>query len=187
MQFNRQPLCLHTLLLFGLLLMSALLPAQAQSWKRVWIENSGCSVQMPEAEVSTESGLDVDSNKLYITRATLQLQGVEYLFYVAVMQLHPETDSEDDMERLVAFSEYVKSTQMVVQAAGSKPVNSLLRGKIAKGITDHWSDHTGNDYAVTGWSKGRTLALLFVAGEKPYPSTSQLNSFFNSFQFPSLY
>ncbi|MCU0395716.1 MAG: hypothetical protein MUF29_07385, partial [Chitinophagaceae bacterium] len=107
--------------------------------------------------------------------------------YVAVMQLHPEADSEDDMERLVAFSEYVKSTQMVVQAAGSKTVNGLTRGKLAKGITDHWSDHNVKDYVLAGWSKGRTLALLFVSGEKPFPSPSQLNSFFNSFQFPSVY
>ena len=169
------------------LLLAAALPVQAQSWKRVWIDNSGCSVQMPPAEVSIESGLDVDSNKLYVARATWQVKDVEYLFYVAVMQLQPEADNEENTERLVAFSDYVKSTQMVVQAAGSKTVNGLTRGKLAKGITDHWSDHTGNDYVVAGWAKGRTLALLFVSGEKPFPSPSQLNSFFNSFQFPSVY
>lgn len=161
--------------------------AQAENppsnWKRFWIENSGCAVSMPIDNVSTESGYDVDSNRVYTSKATYTRDGVEYLFYVAVMQLR--ADAGEANEKLLEYTDYVKSTQMVVQAEGYKKINTLVRGKLAKGISDRWTDHAGNEYAVTGWSKGRTLSLMYVFGEKPYPSTSQLNSFFNSFQFPS--
>lgn len=157
----------------------------SSSWKRVWIADSGCSATFPAGATNTESGLDVDSNKVYVFKATTMADGIEYLFYVSVMQLREEPGEAD--EALVGYMDYVKSTQLVAHAAGFRKINPLLRGKLAKGIVDTWTDHAGNEYAVTGWAKGRTLVLMYAVGEKPYPNKAQLNGFFNSFQFPSAF
>lgn len=158
---------------------------QAQPLKKYWISNSGCSVSLPAEQPETESSIDVDSNKLFITKASQVQGGVEYLYYIAVLQLR---DAEADAnEKLQEFADYIKSTQMITDAAGYRKINTLVRGKMAKGISDTWTDQNGNEYYVTGWAKGRTIALMYVAGEKPYPSSAQLNTFFNSFQFPTTF
>jgi hypothetical protein len=158
---------------------------QAQSMQKYWIGNSGCSVSLPSEQADTEFSLDADSNKVYITKATQLQNGVEYLFYIAVLQLNDE--DADANEKLQEFADYIKSTQLIADAAGYRKINNLVRGKMAKGISDTWTDQNGTEYNVTGWAKGRTIALMYVAGEKPYPSPAQLNGFFNSFQFPSAF
>ncbi|HSR37856.1 MAG TPA: hypothetical protein VLL95_02995 [Phnomibacter sp.] len=158
---------------------------QAQSMQKYWIGNSGCSVNLPAEQADTEFSLDADGNKVYITKATQLQNGVEYQFYIAVLQLHDE--DADANEKLQEFADYIKSTQLIADAAGYRKINNLVRGKMAKGISDTWTDQNGTEYQVTGWAKGRTLALMYVAGEKPYPSSAQLNGFFNSFQFPSAF
>lgn len=171
--------------LFLATLLCSIMPAVAQPMQKYWISNSGCSVQLPAENATTEFAYDVDSNKVYITKATYRENGIEYLFYITILQLHEA--NADANEQLLQYAEYVKSTQMIADAAGYRKINSVARGKIAKGITDTWTDQNGNEYTVTGWAKGRTIALMYVTGEKPFPSTTQLNNFFNSFQFPTAF
>ncbi|MCU0334528.1 MAG: hypothetical protein MUF62_05690 [Chitinophagaceae bacterium] len=165
--------------------------AQNANWQRYKLGNSGCSVNLPERPADTDFSLDIDSNKVYNTKAELVLGGQRYYFSVTAMlmreELAPE-DSEAAFDQLSSYMDYIKSTQNIIDETSYKKINNLARGKLAKGQTATWTDQQGQTYHVMGWINGRTVAVLYVFGEKPYPNQPQLNmSFFNSFQFPSVY
>jgi hypothetical protein len=173
------------------LLGSTLLTAQNANWQRYKLGNSGCSVNLPAVPADVEFTIDVDSNKVYQTRVEQTMNGQRYQFCVAAMLMREELAPEDTdaaFERLSSYMDYIKSTQNIIDETGYKKINNLARGKLAKGQTATWIDQQGQTYHVMGWINGRTVAVLYVFGEKPYPNQPQLNmSFFNSFQFPSVY
>jgi hypothetical protein len=154
-------------------------------WQRVSIANSGCSVNLPAQAKQSELITDEDSNRIYKTLSEAVVQGVTYYFSVTTLQLADEEEADGSVESLEEFMAYVRSTQNIIDFDGPRPINHLLRGRLAKGLTDSWTDQAGNAYSVMGWIKGKTMAVLCVYGAKKYPASTQINTFFNSFQFPS--
>lgn len=173
------------------LLGSTALTAQNANWQRYKLGNSGCSVNLPERPTDTDFSLDIDSNKVYNAKVEQVVNGRRYYFSVTAMLMREELAPEDNeaaFDQLTSFMDYIKSTQNIIDETSYKKINNLARGKLAKGQTATWTDQQGQTYHVMGWINGRTVAVLYVFGEKPYPNQPQLNmSFFNSFQFPSVY
>lgn len=159
----------------------------AMPLKRYQIANSGCAALFPAAPTGIESSLDVDSNKVYIARAETIVNKETYVYNVHVMQLRNPEAADDDFDQLTQYLDYIKSTLNIADEEGYKKVTGLTRGKLAKAISDSWSDHTGLEFKVMGWIQGRTLAVLYVMGTGPLPAKLGVNSFLNGFQFPAAF
>lgn len=155
--------------------------------QRHQIANSGCAALFPKAPTGIESGLDVDSNKVFTARAETIINKETYVYSVQVIQLRNPDAVEDDYEQLTQYLDYIKSTLNIADEEGYKKVNGLVRGKLAKAISDSWSDHTGLDMKVMGWIQGRTMAVLYVMGKGPLPAQLSINQFLNGFQFPATF
>ena len=154
-------------------------------FKRYWLANSGCAVSFPADPDPVVQGLDVDSNAVLNTSARTVWNGSDYLFSVSVIQLREEADIEDLENKLTSFMDYIKSTLNVVEADGYKKANGLMQGKLAKGYNDKWRDHADNEFAVASWMKGRTMVLMYVMSTGNLEDKLKVNTFFNSFVFPS--
>lgn len=178
--------CLLLMLLFSLPLWAQVNPA-AVPLQRYQIANSGCAALFPAAPAGIESSLDVDSNKVYIARAETVVNKETYVYSVHVMQLRNPDAADDDFEQLTQYLDYIKSTLNIADEEGYKKVNGLTRGKLAKAMSDSWSDHTGIEFKVMGWIQGRTLAVLYVMGQGPLPAKLGVNNFLNGFQFPAAF
>lgn len=155
--------------------------------KRYQIANSGCEALFPAAPSGIETGLDVDSNKIFIARAETVVNKETYVYSVHVMQLRNPDAAADDYDQITQYVDYIKSTLNIADEEGYKKVNGLTRGKLAKAISDSWSDHSGLEYKVMGWIQGRTLAVLYVMGQGPLPSKLGVSNFLNGFQFPAAF
>jgi hypothetical protein len=104
---------------------------------------------------------------------------------VHIVQLREGAPDEDIFERLTQYLDYIKSTQNIISSSGYKKSNNLLKGKFSNSLAENWTDHSGQEFAVMGWAKGRTMAVLYVHCQDGIPAQAGASSFLNSFQFPN--
>jgi hypothetical protein len=181
-RYKSSVICLGVILL-------GLLTAQGQQttipFKKYQISNSGCQVSLPAAPQEVTVSLDVDSNKVYSTQASIMLGKQECFYAVHILQLREDAADEDIFERLSQYLDYIKSTQNVISSSGYKKGNNLLKGKLSSSLSEEWTDHSGQEFSVMGWAKGRTMAVLFAFSKEQLPAQAGVSQFLNSFQFPN--
>jgi hypothetical protein len=174
-------------LLPSCILAMAVAAQQALPSQKVRISNSGCTVVMPATPATVDFGFDVDSNKTYSTSVEVIIGQHTYQYAVHVLQAKDDELQGQQLDKLEQFLEFIKSTQQVASSEGYHKVNSILHAKTAKGLSDKWTDADGNEFAVMGWVQGRTMAVLYVFGQGPIPSSAGVQNYLNSFQFPSVF
>ncbi|QGW28935.1 hypothetical protein [Phnomibacter ginsenosidimutans] len=162
------------------------LEAQAVvAMKKYAISNSGCQVSLPAAPEPSEWQYDVDSNKVYSTQTKLIVGQQECHYAVHILQIRAGAETDDLYDRLAQYLDYIKSQQNIIESAGYTKGNNLLKAKFSSSLSDKWTDHSGQEFSVMGWAKGRTMAVLFVFCQDGIPIQAGANAFLNSFQFPN--
>jgi hypothetical protein len=153
--------------------------------KKYSIANSGCQVSLPATPQDVAVALDVDSNKIYTVQSVSIIGKQECYYSVHILQLRDGAPDEDIFDRLTQYMDYIKSTQNIVSSSGYKKGNNLLKGKLSSSLAENWTDHSGQQFAVMGWAKGRTMAVLYVYSQDGIPAQAGAPNFLNSFQFPN--
>lgn len=179
---------ISSVICFGVILLSMLTVDGQQStvpFKKYQISNSGCQVSLPAPPQEVTVSLDVDSNKVYNTQLSVIVGKQECYYTVHILQLREEAADEDIFERLSQYLDYIKSTQNVISSSGYKKGNNLLKGKLSSSLSEEWTDHSGQEFSVMGWAKGRTMAVLFAFSKETLPAQAGVSQFLNSFQFPN--
>lgn len=151
---------------------------------RYYVDDNRCSVLLPK-QPELESGLYIDSSRLFIARSVTQQGGDEFYFTAIVLQVGHDSIYQADDDAVENFLSYYKSTLHVIESKGMKRGNRLLAKTPGSTLQDEWTDHEGNVFTVQASSSGNRIALLYVFGPKAFPNILLQRSFFNSFRFPA--
>jgi hypothetical protein len=178
---------LHLLfLMFALLFANVSVHGQTNaSLKKYPIGSSGCSALFPVAPGPADEGYYPEKNTLYTSFAEWEYEGKPWVFCVKVLEVKDPQEPADESDMLRDFLDYFKSTLDIMESGGYKKANLLSAKGSQPSLTDYWTDHGGNTYAVAGWANHNLLAVLYIYGEGKFPVQSLQKSFLNGIKFPA--
>ena len=80
------------------------------------------------------------------------MNGESWLFGTVVLHLLHDSVSVSEENALENFVAYYKSTLQIVESRGQKKLPALLSKMPGAGISEVWTDHSGNQFQVRGQS-----------------------------------
>jgi hypothetical protein len=151
----------------------------AQSFKKVPISNSGCSLYA-YCDFVFEKEYSQDSSLVYVSECNKE--GLNY-GVICVKLLKPTEDLDQAEETLTSYLDYLKTSFKVLKSAGYGKGHRLANNQNTRGILDYWEDHEKNKWKVKAWTNGKIIGVLYGYSLRELPD-SKLNVFLDGFRFP---
>ncbi|HMK26164.1 MAG TPA: hypothetical protein VK483_09050 [Chitinophagaceae bacterium] len=168
---------------FSLLLACSLfiLFSHAQSFKKVPIGNSGCSVYT-FCEFKFEKQYSEDSSVIYVGECVND--NVNY-GVICVKLLQPADDPDRAEESMIGYLDYLKTSFNIVKSAGYGKGHRLSGYQNTRGVIDYWEDTDKNNWKIKAWTDGKFIAVLYGYSAKELNET-KVNVFLEGFRFPGM-
>lgn len=164
-----------------LLLLTCVVTASAQSFKKFPIGNSGCSLYS-YCEQQYNISLSEDSSKVYTGECLLN----EVAYGVICIKLLEPVDNLIMAEDLVvSYLDYLKKNFDIVKAAGYSKNYLLKDNRDTRGILDYWKDKEGNNWKIKAWTNGKYIGCLYVYSKKELPE-AKVNAYLDGFRMPGM-
>ena len=148
------------------------------SFKRYFIDNTGCSVHFPSDFTTIDKSSTADGDTLFFKECAV---GETLYGMIAIQQQYLPEDADG---LLYEFMTALHHSFSIEHQIGITFEASPSRSNTIRGYVDYWQDAEGIDWKAKGWTDGQTLAVLYVKNING-ASTERQDYFLNSFQFPN--
>ena len=155
--------------------------SRAQSFKKVDISNSGCSLYT-FCDLKFEMDYSGDSSLVYVSECAKD--GVNY-GVICVKLIQPADDLNRAEESLINYLDYLKSSFKILKSAGYGRGHRLANNENTRGVIDYWEDSDKNKWKVKAWTDGKFIGVLYGYSAKELNET-KLNVYLESFRFPGM-
>ena len=170
---------MKTILLLAGFLIAVSTPAQ--SFKKVPISNSGCSLYS-FCEFKFEKEYSEDSSLVYVGECVKDSMNYGV---ICVKLLQPGDDLDRSEESLISYLDYLKTSFKIINAAGYGRGHRLTGNENTRGVLDYWEDNEKNKWKIKGWTNGKFIGVLYGYSAKELNET-KLNIFLEGFRFPGM-
>jgi hypothetical protein len=153
--------------------------SRAQSFKKVAISNSGCSLYT-FCELKIDVDYSEDSSQVYVGECAKD--GVDY-GVICVKLIHPMDDLDAAEESMISYLDYLKTSFKILKAAGYGRGHRLGKEENTRGVIDYWEDADKNNWKIKGWADGKYIGILYAYSPKELNET-KVNFFLDGFRFP---
>ncbi|MEO7923115.1 MAG: hypothetical protein ABIR30_05505 [Chitinophagaceae bacterium] len=151
----------------------------AQSFKKIPVGNSGCSIYT-YCDIKFTVEKSTDSSLVYTGECIND--EVSYGI-ICVKLLTPVTDLTMAEDLLIAYLDYLKESFGITKAAGYGKGHQLNDNERTRGILDYWVDNDKDSWKVIAWTDGKFIGVMYAYSIKPLPE-SKINTFLDSFRLP---
>ena len=167
-------------LLFFVPLLFSFLNSTAQSFKKIPISESGCSMYSYCSIPRFDESKSPDSSRIFMGECSQ-----DELFYgvICVKLQEPIPELPVAEEVLQTYLDYLQTSFRIQSAAGYGKGHRLKGSESTRGIIDYWKDEQQRNWKIKGWTNGYYLAVMYVYGKKDIPE-SKANLFLDGFRFP---
>ena len=130
-----------------------------------------------------EMSYSEDSAKVYTGEC--KADGISYgLICVKLKEpVEAGTQAEDLM---INYLDFLKTQFKIKSSAGYGKGHTMDKKPEAKGVIDYWTDQTGDEWKVKGWTDGKFIAVLYVYASGKLEYSPKQDVFLNSFRFPGM-
>jgi hypothetical protein len=158
--------------------------SRAQTFKKVSISNSGCSLYA-FCDFRFETEYSADSSLVYVSEC--EKDGVNYgVIGVKLVQSAQSTNNLDLAEEsLISYLDYLKTSFNITKSAGYGKGHRLANNENTRGVIDYWEDKDKNNWKIKGWTNGKIIGVLYGYSAKELPET-KLNLYLDGFRFPGM-
>lgn len=167
----------------SLLLASSIyfLISNAQTFKKVPISNSGCSLYT-YCDFKFETDYSEDSSQVNVSEC--EKDGITYGI-ICVRLSQPANDLDRAEESLISYLDYLKGSFNIVKSAGYGKGHKLANNEKIRGVLDYWEDGDKNYWKIKAWTNGKIIAVLYGISLKELPE-QKLNLYLDGFRFPGM-
>ena len=155
--------------------------SRAQSFKKVLISNSGCSLYV-YCDFNFETEYSEDSSLVYVSECAKD--DVNY-GVICVKLIQPADDLNRAEESLINYLDYLKSSFKILKSAGYGRGHRLANNENTRGVIDYWEASDKNKWKVKAWTDGKFIGVLYGYSAKELNET-KLNVYLESFRFPGM-
>lgn len=169
----------------SLLLLLSLSPglSPAQSWERIDISYSGCSVSLP-SEPEWEYDLAQDSSLIWVGEVVEN----DIFYGVICVEFSQPFEFDVTREEMIGVAEsyldYLQTEFSIVSHTGYVTSHFLESNEEACGVSDSWQDAEGDPWYIQSWIDPFNMVVLYMYSDPENSMDSYKDYFFSSFLFP---
>ena len=155
--------------------------SEAQTFKKVPISNSGCSLYT-YCDFKFETEYSEDSSQVFVS----ECEKDALTYGIICVKLSQTADDLDRAENsMISYLDYLKSSFNIVKSTGYGKGHKLNHDESTRGILDYWEDTDKNNWKVKAWTNGKFIGVLYGFSAKELNET-KLNLFLDGFRFPGM-
>ncbi len=158
------------------------LGASAQSLKKYFISNSGCSVYMFCNPGTFGLSYSEDSSAVY----TGECNNADVPYSVICVKLKVATTNLNTAEELLEqYMDYLKTSFKITKSAGYGKGHKLKNSDRTRGMIDYWEDDEQFNWKVKGWTDGNYVCVLCASSKTELPE-AKINVFLDGLGLPGI-